>query len=217
MHSELEMLNTHCSDMGLESWRILRIQAEIVDAFESLRTIKKAVAIFGSARTESSNTYYQACFNLAEKLSKRGIDVITGGGPGIMQAANQGAKAGKKGLSIGLNIELPKEQIPNPYQDIELEFRYFFVRKLCFVKYSQAYVIFPGGYGSLDELFDVVTLMQTGKISKKQIILYSSEFWNDFILWIKNKLLKEGMLDQADIDLIKLCDDIDEIVELVAN
>jgi uncharacterized protein (TIGR00730 family) len=199
-----------------DPWRVLRIQGEFVHGFNMLADVSAAVAIFGSARVAESDPDYAAATLLASKLAKAGFAVITGGGPGVMEAANRGARdAG--GLSIGCNIELPHEQSPNPYSTLSINFRYFFVRKTMFVKYADGFVIFPGGFGTLDELFEALTLVQTRKISSFPIVLYRSEFWSGLVDWIKTRLLESGMIAASDLDLLIVTDSIDEICQIMAD
>ena len=191
--------------------------SEFVEGFEKLSNIGPCISIFGSARTNKSNQYYKDTVILSRKLTEKGYGIITGGGPGIMEAANKGAKEGK-GDSVGLNIELPFEQTPNQYidNDKSIDFNYFFVRKVMFVKYAQAFVIMPGGVGTLDELFETITLIQTEKIQKIPIILYGSEYWNGLLDWMKNIVLeKENCINKSDFDNFILIDDIDEVVEKI--
>ncbi|HHT36726.1 MAG: TIGR00730 family Rossman fold protein [Candidatus Wallacebacter cryptica] len=197
-----------------DTWRVLRIQSEIVSGFDELAHIGKAVAVFGSARTPENNRYYQLARKTASCLAEAGLAVITGGGPGIMQAANQGAKEAG-GLSIGCNIELPFEQESNPYLDINIEFRYFFVRKLMLVKYALGFVIFPGGLGTIDELYEALTLIQTGKIERFPVVLMGSEYWADLLKWMKEKMLGEGMISPEDLDLLTVTDDPEEAVKII--
>ena len=197
-----------------DTWRVLRIQSEIVSGFDELAHIGKAVAVFGSARTPENNRYYQLARKTASCLAEAGLAVITGGGPGIMQAANQGAKEAG-GLSIGCNIELPFEQESNPYLDINIEFRYFFVRKLMLVKYALGFVIFPGGLGTIDELYEALTLIQTGKIEQFPVVLMGSEYWADLLKWMKEKMLGEGMISPEDLDLLTVTDDPEEAVKII--
>ena len=203
--------------VNTDPWRVLRIQGEFVDGFNALAGIGPCIAIFGSARTAPSDYYYEAAEKTAALLVENGMGVITGGGPGIMEAANKGAfKAG--GLSIGCNIELPFEQASNPYQTISLEFRYFFVRKMIFVKYSVGYVIFPGGFGTLDELFESLTLAQTNKIEHFPIALYGSAYWNGLLEWIDEVLLaKHGVINPEDKKLYKVVNKPQEAVDYVTN
>jgi uncharacterized protein (TIGR00730 family) len=192
-----------------DPWRTLRIHGEFVEGFDALSRVGPAVAIFGSARCGKENTYYQAAVKTAEILSRAGLAIITGGGPGIMEAANLGAhRAG--GISIGCNIELPLEQIPNPYQTISLHFRYFFVRKMMFVKYSVAFVIFPGGFGTMDELFESLTLVQTGKIEHFPIVLFGSNYWKGLEKWMRDSMLGEGCLSRKDLSLYSITDKPEE-------
>ncbi len=199
------------SGLTRESWKIFQIMAEFVDGFENLACIKPSVSIFGSARTEVDSPYYLKAEKIARLLSDAGFSVVSGGGPGIMEAANKGAKAGKSS-SIGLNIQLPHEQSTNPYQDISLNFRHFFTRKVMFVKYATAYIVLPGGFGTLDEMAEILTLVQTGKTRKIPIILVESEFWAGLINWFKNTLAKEGTISESDLDLIKIIDEPQEVV-----
>lgn len=200
-----------------ESWRIFRIMAEFVEALELMQDVDPAVSIFGSARTKPSNRYYKMATKLAEKCSDAGFSVITGGGPGIMEAANRGAKnAG--GRSIGLNIQLPHEQDPNPYQDLSIDFRYFFIRKFMFVKYASAYVIFPGGFGTLDELFEALTLIQTDKIKDFPVVLVGTDFWSGLLDWIRDTMvIANKTVSPRDLDLCYITDDLDEVVSIVAR
>ena len=204
-HDERALLASAC-DPGEDAWRTLRIQSELVDGFEHMRHLGPSVAIFGSARSAPDSPEAVFAQTLGELLSTSGFGVITGGGPGVMAAANRGAHA-KGGASVGLNIELPHEQAPNPHQDLALEFRYFFVRKLMFVRYAFAFVFLPGGFGTLDELFDVVTLMQTHKIQRGPLLLAPSPFWSPLLDWIRAQLLATGKVAQRDLDLLQLCDD----------
>lgn len=198
-----------------ESWRIFRIMAEFVDALEHLKNVDPAVSIFGSARTKPGTRYYKMAYDLAAKLSKQGFSVITGGGPGIMEAANRGAKdAG--GNSIGLNIKLPHEQKPNDFQDIAIDFNYFFVRKFMFVKFASAYVIMPGGFGTMDELFEALTLIQTDKIKDFPVVLVGTKYWKPLLGFIKH-MVKEKTVSPEDLDLLYLTDDIDEVASIVAR
>ncbi len=199
---------------GHESWHAFEIMAEFVDATERLKEITPAVSIFGSARTKPDSPYYQLTEQIARRLSDAGFNVISGGGPGIMEAANKGAYGGKS-ASIGLNIELPHEQTENPYQDISQNFKHFFMRKVMFVKYASAYVVLPGGFGTLDELMEVITLVQTGKTLKIPIILVCEPFWRGLVDWIKTTLVNEGMIIADDLDLIQVIDDPAAIVEAI--
>jgi uncharacterized protein (TIGR00730 family) len=199
-----------------EAWRIFRIQAELIDGIETLSELGPAVTVFGSARLPPESPYYQATERFTRQLSDAGFAVITGGGPGIMEAANRGCHAGR-GKSVGLNIALPHEQSPNRYNDISLTFRYFFVRKLMFVKYCVAYVICPGGFGTLDEFFEALTLVQTEKIRRFPIILFGSDYWAGLLEWMKGRMLEEGCIDEADLDLFQFCDDPDEVARIITT
>ncbi len=189
-----------------DPWRILRIQAEFIEGFDKLADIERGVTVFGSARTAPDDPQYQAAQETARLLAEAGFEIITGAGPGIMEAANKGAKLGG-GRSIGCNIELPFEQGANPYVDTLAEFRYFFVRKTMFIKYSVAFVIFPGGFGTLDELFEALTLIQTGKIANFPVILFGTAYWAGLIRWIQSRMLGEGKISPGDLDLVLLTDD----------
>jgi uncharacterized protein (TIGR00730 family) len=197
-----------------ESWKIFQIMAEFVEGFERLARIRPSVSIFGSARVKPDHPYYQLTEEIARALSDAGFSVVSGGGPGIMEAANKGAYAGKS-PSIGLNIQLPHEQSGNPYQDISLTFRHFFARKVMFVKYATAYVVIPGGFGTLDELAEILTLVQTGKTRRIPIILVNSAFWDGLLGWMKEKLVGEGMIDEADLDLFQVLDTPREVVDSI--
>jgi uncharacterized protein (TIGR00730 family) len=200
-----------------DSWAIFKIMSEFVDGYEKLSRIGPCVSIFGSARTKPGDKYYELAENIAFKLTQNGYGVITGGGPGIMEAGNKGAKRGG-GVSVGLNIELPFEQNDNPYidKDKNLEFDYFFVRKVMFVKYAQGFVAMPGGFGTLDELFEAITLIQTNKIGKFPIVLVGREFWSGMLEWIKITLLeKYKNASPKDIDLFSIVDTDDEVVEII--
>lgn len=197
-----------------DPWRVLRIQGELVEGFDALSNIGPAVAIFGSTRFTPDNPYYQTALKVAEKLSRAGLAIITGGGPGIMEAANLGASRAK-GLSIGCNIELPQEQEPNPYQDISLHFRYFFVRKIMFVKYSVAFLIFPGGFGTMDELFEALTLSQTKKIEHFPIVLFGSSYWEGLIQWLRKFMLKDGCIKEEDLALFHPVDNLESAVHII--
>jgi uncharacterized protein (TIGR00730 family) len=202
-----------------DSWAIFKIMSEFVNGYESMGRIGPCVSVFGSARTQPDNKYYQLAEEVAYKISKAGYGVITGGGPGIMEAGNKGAHLGG-GISVGLNIDLPFEQHYNPYidKDKNLNFDYFFVRKVMFVKYSQGFVVMPGGFGTLDELFEALTLIQTKKIGKFPIILVGSSFWNGLFDWIKNTLIEEEKNANAeDMNLIKIVDTADEVVDVLNN
>ncbi|MGL4584635.1 MAG: TIGR00730 family Rossman fold protein [Flavobacterium sp.] len=200
-----------------DSWGIFKIMSEFVNGYEKIGRIGPCVSIFGSARTKTDDPYYKLAEEIAFKVSQAGYGIITGGGPGIMEAGNKGAHLGK-GVSVGLNIELPFEQHFNPYIDADknLQFDYFFVRKVMFVKYSQGFVVMPGGFGTLDELFEAITLIQTKKIAKFPIVLVGTEFWGGLIDWIKSTLLdKYHNISPEDMNLIKIVDSADEVVEVI--
>ncbi|MEJ2508622.1 MAG: TIGR00730 family Rossman fold protein [Gammaproteobacteria bacterium] len=197
-----------------ESWKIFQIMAEFVEGFERLARIKPSVSIFGSARVKPGHPYYTLTEEIAHLLSDAGFSVVSGGGPGIMEAANKGAYAGKS-PSIGLNIQLPHEQGGNPYQDISLSFRHFFSRKVMFVKYAAAYVVLPGGFGTLDELAEILTLVQTGKTRRIPIILVHSPFWTGLVDWFRDTLVEEGTIDAADLDLFKVLDEPQDVVDAI--
>jgi uncharacterized protein (TIGR00730 family) len=194
-----------------DTWRVFRIMGEFVEGFEILSRTGPAVSIFGSARTKPDHPYYKMAVKVAKLLAEEGFAVITGGGPGIMEAGNKGAKAAG-GESIGLNIDLPKEQTFNKYLTTQIDFRYFFCRKVMFVKYACAFVIMPGGFGTLDEFFESVTLAQTNKIHKFPIILVGKSYWSGLMRWIKKELLNEGMISEEDLELIKIIDEPEKVV-----
>jgi len=197
-----------------ESWRMFEIMAEFVEATERLSPIRPAVTIFGSARSAPNSANYMLTEEIARKLSDAGFSVISGGGPGVMEAANKGAYFGKS-PSVGLNIQLPHEQHANPYQDVSQTFRHFFARKVMFVRFASAYVIMPGGFGTLDELMEVLTLVQTGKTRRIPIIQVQSAYWNGLVDWLKNAMVKDGMINPEDLDLIEVIDDPDRVVEAI--
>ncbi|TMB83796.1 MAG: TIGR00730 family Rossman fold protein [Chloroflexi bacterium] len=199
-----------------DPWRVLRIMSEFVYGFDALAHVPPCVTIFGSARTSPDDPSYAAAVETARSLAKAGFGIITGGGPGIMEAANKGAQEGGN-LSIGCNIELPFEQAPNPYLDISLDFRYFFVRKTMFVKYSNAFIIFPGGFGTMDELFEALTLIQTKKVSNFPVILYGSKYWEGLLNWIRVTMLEEEKVSGDDVALLRISDDPQEICDIVCD
>ena len=203
-------------DLYKDSWRVFRIMGEFVEGFDTLATLGPAVSIFGSARVKPDNPAYDAARDTARLLAQAGFAIITGGGPGLMEAANQGALEGG-GKSIGCNIELPFEQGTNPYVRISINFRYFFVRKMMFVKYAEAFVIFPGGFGTLDELFEALTLIQTGKVHNFPVILYGREYWNGLMEWLRGTMLAEQKISPPDLDLITVCDEPEEIVRAILD
>ncbi|TXI85147.1 MAG: TIGR00730 family Rossman fold protein [Crocinitomicaceae bacterium] len=202
-----------------DSWAIFKIMSEFVEGYDRMARIGPCISIFGSARTKPDNKYYQLAEEVALKLTKAGYGIITGGGPGIMEAGNKGAQAGK-GTSVGLNINLPFEQSHNQYIDLDniLDFRYFFVRKVMFVKYAQGFVILPGGMGTIDELFEALTLIQTKKIRKMPVVLVGIDYWSGLIDWIKSEMLeKEHNVSPEDMDLMKLVDTADEAVKHIED
>jgi len=199
-----------------DSWRVFKILSELVEGFEKLARIGPCVSIFGSARTKPENKYYLIAEDIAFKLTQKGYGVITGGGPGIMEAANKGASRGK-GKSVGINIDLPFEQRPNPYIDSDklITFDHFFVRKVMFMKYAQGFIVLPGGFGTFDELFEAITLIQTRKIGKFPIILVGKDYWEGLISWVKEVMLAERNISPEDLDLFTLVDTSDEAVDLI--
>ncbi len=197
-----------------EPWRVMRMTSELVEGFDTLGNVRRAVTIFGSARTAPEDKYYKAARKTAKALAQAGYAIITGGGPGIMEAANRGARD-VKGRSIGCNIELPFEQSANPYVDTIVNFRYFFVRKTMFIKYSSAFVIFPGGYGTLDELFEALTLIQTGKISHFPVVLFGTSYWRGLLDWMRDQLLASKRIGPSDLELLQLTDDPAEAAAMV--
>jgi uncharacterized protein (TIGR00730 family) len=197
-----------------DTWRLFKILAELVDGFEKLSDIYPCVSIFGSARVRPGEETYEKTVEIARKLAENGFHIITGGGPGIMEAGNKGAKKGGA-KSIGLNIQLPMEQEANPYSNISLHFQYFFVRKVMFVKYAQAYVGMPGGFGTLDEIFEALTLIQTKRIKPFPVVLVGSEYWSGLWSWIKGTLLERKLISPEDMDLITILDDPDDVVRVI--
>jgi uncharacterized protein (TIGR00730 family) len=199
-----------------DPWRVMRIQAEFVEGFGLLAELGMAVSVFGSARSKPGTQEYELATDIAAGLTKAGYAIITGGGPGIMEAANKGAAAAN-GVSVGLGIELPLEAGLNDYVNVGLEFRYFFVRKTVFIKYSQAFVVLPGGFGTMDELFEALTLVATGKITKFPIVLVGTEYWSGLLDWLKATMLAEGKIGAAELALLHVADDPDEIVKIVTD
>jgi len=202
------------SSNGQEAWRVLGIMAEFVSAAERLRGVRPAVSMFGSARIREGHPYYEAARTIARRLSDAGFAVISGGGPGLMEAANRGAHAGRA-PSIGLNIQLPHEKGERAFQDVPVDFLYFFSRKMMFVRFASAYVVMPGGFGTLDELSECLTLVQTGKSRRIPIILVGSAFWGGLLHWMREKLVGEGMVGERDLDMMQVIDDPDEVVEAI--
>ena len=219
-NEDKELLQTPCppkADFTTEDpWRILRIQGEMVEGFDALSKIGPAATIFGSARFSAANSYYQAAATIAAQLTNAGMTVISGGGPGIMEAANKGAFE-NHGPSVGCGIQLPREPVPNPYQTIALKFRYFFVRKLMFIKYSVAFIIMPGGFGTMDELFEALTLVQTDKIEHFPIVLYSSGYWKGLLDWMEEQMLRAGSIDPNDLKLLRMVDDPHEAARIIID
>jgi uncharacterized protein (TIGR00730 family) len=199
-----------------DPWRVLRITSEFVEGFDTLAGLPPAVTVFGSARTPPDAPEYRAARALGKALVRAGFAVITGGGPGVMEAANRGATEAR-GISVGLNIELPFEQGPNPYVNVAVSFRYFFARKTMFAKYAEGFVVFPGGFGTLDELFEALTLIQTGKLKHFPVILYGSDYWAGLIDWLRGRLAAEGKISPSDLELLTLTDSIQEIVRIVTE
>ncbi len=197
-----------------ESWRMFEIMSEFVEATERLAPIRPAVSVFGSARIQPDSPYYLLTESISRKLSDAGFAVISGGGPGVMEAANKGAFFGKS-PSVGLNIQLPHEQHVNPYQDVSQTFRHFFARKVMFVKFASAYVVMPGGFGTLDELMEALTLVQTGKTRRIPIILVQSSFWGGLVAWFRDRLVGEGMINPEDMDLIQVIDEPQQVVDAI--
>ncbi|MCR4347857.1 MAG: TIGR00730 family Rossman fold protein [Sulfuricaulis sp.] len=200
--------------MSRESWKIFQIMAEFVEGFERLTQIQPSVSIFGSARTAPGHPYYALTEEIARKLSDAGFSVVSGGGPGLMEAANRGAYAGKS-PSVGLNIRLPMEQHGNPYQNISLTFQHFFARKVMFVKYAKAYVVMPGGFGTLDELVEALTLIQTGKSTHMPVILVHAPFWSGLLDWFRETLVHEGVIDKNDLNLLSVVNNADEVLDVI--
>ena len=199
-----------------DPWRIFRIMAEFVDSFHTMSQVGPAVTIFGSARTKPSDKYYRAAQDVAKGLAKHNLAVVTGGGPGIMEAANKGA-AHAGGKSVGLNIELPFEQAGNKFANVPVHFHYFFARKVCFVKYSLGFIYMPGGFGTLDELFEVLTLVQTQRIPQFPLILFGKEHWKGLLAWMKTRLEKDKLISPDDLDLVKITDDVDEVIQIIRD
>ncbi len=199
-----------------EAWRVMRIQSELVDGIEQLTKLGPAVTIFGSARLKEDDLHYQDAVRLSQLLAEAGLAVITGGGPGIMEAANRGAYQ-QGGRSVGLNITLPHEQSANHYQSTSLSFRYFFVRKLMFVKHAVGFAIYPGGFGTMDELFEALTLVQTGKAAKFPIVLVGKDYWGGLMDWLQNTMLASGCVDRKELDLLQLVDNADEAAKIIID
>jgi uncharacterized protein (TIGR00730 family) len=201
-------------ELTRQSWKVFQIMAEFVEGFEKLASLPPSVSIFGSARTNTEHPDYALASEIAERLSNSGFSVVSGGGPGIMEAINKGAFGGKS-LSVGLNILLPNEQASNEYQDVSLSFRHFFARKVMFVKFASAYVLLPGGFGTLDELAEILTLVQTGKTRPIPIVLVGRKFWNGLIQWFREEMVSRGNIDPEDLKLFQLVDKPEEVVEAI--
>jgi len=197
-----------------DTWRMFHIMAEFVEGFEALADCHPAVSIFGSTRVKPEDEVYQKAERIGQLLAENGFGVITGGGPGVMEAANKGASLAG-GKSIGINIELPLEQAPNPYTNLNLTFHYFFVRKVMFIKYAVAYIILPGGFGTMDELFESITLIQTHKIKPFPVILMGSKYWKGLLDWIKEVVLKEGKISPADLEILQVIDEPEEMIKII--
>ena len=209
-----ELSRTPKFALALDSWRIFRIMGEFVEGFEGMAAMGPCVSVFGSARVRPRDVMYQKCVDTARLLGKAGFGIITGGGPGMMEAANRGAR--EAGVaSIGCNIELPFEQGTNPFVDVSIDFRYFFVRKTMFVKYADAFVIFPGGFGTMDELFESLTLIQTGKVRNFPVVLVGTKYWGGLIDWIRDTMAVEGKVSPDDLDMLYVTDDPDDVVKHV--
>jgi uncharacterized protein (TIGR00730 family) len=202
------------AELNRETWRIFQIMAEFVEGFERLAPIRPAVSIFGSSRIHPEHPWYRKAEETSRLLADGGFSIISGGGPGVMAAANKGAQAGRA-ASVGLNIQLPREQAANEYQDISLSFRHFFARKVMFVKYASAYVVLPGGFGTLDELAEILTLIQTGKNPRIPIVLVESAFWSGLLDWLRNTVVAHGNLSPEDLDLITVCDEPQQVVDTI--
>lgn len=219
MHRERKSMGKQylIDEMGLtESWRLFRILGEFVEGIEELHDLGPAVSIFGSARIKPTDPYYQKTVEIASLLAENGFAIITGGGGGVMEAANKGA-AEKNGRSVGLNITLPMEQTPNNYSNTKVEFKYFFVRKFMFVKYAMAYIIMPGGFGTLDEMFEAITLIQTKRVKPFPVILFGSDYWSGLVEWVRARLLEHQMISPLDLEILRVTDDPQDILRAVKN
>ncbi len=208
----VEVLET----VSRDAWRVFRIMGEFVEGFEEMTKVGSGVSIFGSARVAPGDPHYESCVTTARLLGEAGLAIITGGGPGIMEAANRGAKEAGA-MSVGCNIELPFEQATNPYVDLSIDFRYFFVRKTMFVKYAQAFVIFPGGFGTMDELFESLTLIQTGKVRLFPVVLVGRDYWGGLLAWMRDHMAREGKIAERDLDLLFLTDDPAEVRDHIVS
>jgi hypothetical protein len=199
-----------------DTWTVFKIMGEFVEGFETLRPVWPSVSVFGSARTPRGHPYYKLAVDVSRAISEAGFSVITGGGGGIMEAGNLGASQGGEG-SIGLNIKLPAEQVPNPYADTVIHFNYFFARKVMFMKYSCAFVGLPGGFGTMDEIFEALTLRQTGKLHEFPVVLVGTDFWSGLLRWMETTLLSEAMISPRDLELVRVTDDPDEVVQIIQD
>ncbi|MGN6368084.1 MAG: TIGR00730 family Rossman fold protein [Phycisphaerae bacterium] len=217
MSNDLPMLNKNAEPGAQDVWRVFRIMAEFVDGFETMARVPAAVSVFGSARTRPGDHYYAKAVEMGRALAKRGFAVITGGGPGIMEAANKGAREAG-GVSVGLNISLPMEQKSNPFQTISLNHHYFFVRKVMFIKYSHAFVCFPGGFGTMDELFESLCLIQTRKIDPFPVVLFGTEFWTGLVEWLRETMFERySTVSGPDLSLFRMTDNVDEAAEYLSH
>ncbi len=215
--NQLDEMQYLVDSMGVDDiWRVFRIMAEFAESFETLGKLPDAVTVFGSARTPEIHPMYQNARELGARLADENLATCTGGGPGIMEAANRGAYE-SDGVSVGMNIELPFEQTPNPYTTLGLSFRYFFVRKVMLVKYSVAFVIFPGGFGTLDELFESLTLIQTRRLKPFPVVLFGCDYWGGLMDWIKQRVLEDGNISEKDLNLFHCTDSIDETIEIIKS
>ena len=210
-------IHAHGQGMDGDAWRVFRIMSEFVEGFERLAVIPPSVSIFGSARIPPGHPVYQQTQEIAKRLSDAGFSVVSGGGPGVMEAANKGAYAGEKGLSVGVNIVLPHEQAANEFQDISLLFSHFFARKVMFVRYANAYVVMPGGFGTLDELAEILVLIQTGKSRKIPVILVGSGFWQGLLAWMEATMVAQGLVTKEDMRLVSLVDDADAVIQVIRD
>lgn len=210
----LQLTAEHDAQLTRESWKVFAIMAEFVGAIERLAPIRPSVSVFGSARIQPGTPWYALGTDIGRKLSDAGFSVVTGGGPGLMEAVAKGAYEGKS-PSIGLNIRLPREEAPNPYQDVSITFQHFFARKVMFVKYASAYVCLPGGYGTLDELMEILTLVQTGKVPRIPILLVDRAFWQGAVDWLRGRLVADGMINPEDPDLMTIVEDADGVVKAI--
>jgi len=213
-----QRFSSYEEDIQNDLWRIFKIMGEFVEGYDRMFKIGPCVSLFGSARLKPDNPHYKTAVDIAQKFTELGFGVITGGGPGIMEAGNRGAQLGN-GKSVGLCISLPFEEEPNPYVDPKnvLKFNYFFVRKVMFMKYAQGFIILPGGFGTLDELFEALTLIQTNKISRFPVVMVGTDYWGGMVDWIKKRMVEEGTISESDLDLFVLTDSVDEVIKIVSD